>query len=99
MVNTSNVGQPQLKGAEMIAKLKVHLLSRLARAIALALLLSQLHAAQAPVAKSKVDLSACLMQNGLAYGPFRDGEGPDMDIYPSAAQIQEDVRFLSQITK
>jgi exo-beta-1,3-glucanase (GH17 family) len=39
------------------------------------------------------------MENGLAYGPFRDGQGPDIDIYPSVDQLQEDLRFLSHITK
>lgn len=41
----------------------------------------------------------CLMENGLAYGPFRDGQSPDTDLYPSVAQIQEDLTFLSHVTK
>lgn len=43
--------------------------------------------------------AACLMDNGLAYGPFRDGQSPDTNVYPSAEQIKEDLTFLSHITK
>jgi exo-beta-1,3-glucanase (GH17 family) len=39
--------------------------------------------------------------NGLAYGPFRDGQGPHYNppIIPRIEQIEEDLRFLSRVTK
>jgi exo-beta-1,3-glucanase (GH17 family) len=44
-------------------------------------------------------LKECLLQNGLVYGPFRDGQGPDAGIYPTLSQIDEDLRFLAQTTR
>lgn len=42
----------------------------------------------------------CLMMNGLAYGPFRDGEGPGSPLpFPTREQIDEDLGFVSKITK
>jgi exo-beta-1,3-glucanase (GH17 family) len=43
----------------------------------------------------------CLATNGLAYGPFRDGQGPEGErpVYPRVEQIDEDLRFLSRLTK
>jgi exo-beta-1,3-glucanase (GH17 family) len=42
---------------------------------------------------------ACLLRNGLAYGPFRDGEGPG-DPLPFATyeQMDEDLGFVSKLT-
>lgn len=51
-------------------------------------------AAQAPAS-----LRECLRGNALVYGPFRDGQSPDAGIYPTAVQIEEDLTFISQITK
>jgi exo-beta-1,3-glucanase (GH17 family) len=50
-------------------------------------------------APSRSAFSECLSQNGIVYGPFRDGQSPDAGIYPSDAQIEEDLAFLSQVTK
>jgi exo-beta-1,3-glucanase (GH17 family) len=41
----------------------------------------------------------CLLANGLAYGPFRDGQSPEYDIYPDTQQIKEDLDRISKITK
>ncbi len=43
----------------------------------------------------------CIAANGLAYGPFRDGQGPHYSppIIPRVEQIEEDLRFLSRVTK
>lgn len=41
----------------------------------------------------------CLWDNGIAYGGFRDGQGPDAGIYPTTAQIEEDMVFLSHLTR
>lgn len=41
----------------------------------------------------------CLFNNGLAYAPFRDGQGPGQGIAPDLAQVEEDLVFLSQITR
>ena len=45
--------------------------------------------------------AACLAVNGLGYGPFRDGQGPEYKppIIPRIEHIEEDLGFLSQITK
>ena len=45
--------------------------------------------------------AACLAANGLGYGPFRDGQGPEYQppIIPRIQHIEEDLSFLSQITK
>lgn len=45
--------------------------------------------------------AACLAANGVAYGPFRDGQGPEYQppIIPRIPQIEEDLAFISQITK
>lgn len=40
----------------------------------------------------------CLRSQGLAYGPFRDGQDPGQGIQPSREQIAEDLHFLSGIT-
>jgi len=39
------------------------------------------------------------MKNGLAYGPFRDGQSPDYDVYPGSEQIREDLEFIGKLTK
>ena len=42
----------------------------------------------------------CLMANGLAYGPFRDGQNPDPHApSPDEGQVEEDLRFLGDVTK
>ncbi len=42
----------------------------------------------------------CLLNNGLAYGPFRDGEGPGNPLpFPTRYQIDEDLGFISTIAK
>jgi exo-beta-1,3-glucanase (GH17 family) len=43
----------------------------------------------------------CLAANGVAYGPFRDGQGPDYKppVIPRLDQIEEDLHFLRDITK
>ena len=43
----------------------------------------------------------CLAANGLGYGPFRDGQGPDYNppIIPRIEQLEEDLHFLARITK
>ena len=43
----------------------------------------------------------CLATNGVAYGPFRDGQGPDYKppVIPRVDQIEEDLHFLREITK
>jgi exo-beta-1,3-glucanase (GH17 family) len=53
-----------------------------------------------PVAAAQSAPAACLAENGLAYGPFRDGQGPEYQppIIPRIEQIEEDLAFLSQIT-
>jgi exo-beta-1,3-glucanase (GH17 family) len=42
-----------------------------------------------------------LAANGLGYGPFRDGQGPEYSppIIPRIEQLEEDLRFLARITK
>lgn len=56
-------------------------------------------AAADTVSDADPSIQPCLLANGMAYTPFRDGQGPDTGIYPGVGQIVEDVRFLSQITK
>lgn len=41
----------------------------------------------------------CLSQNGLAYGPFRDGQSADVQIYPRVEQIDEDLAALRFISR
>jgi exo-beta-1,3-glucanase (GH17 family) len=50
-----------------------------------------------PTPQSTV-LKDCLSRNGIVYGPFRDGQSPDAGIYPTEAQIEEDLTFISQVT-
>jgi exo-beta-1,3-glucanase (GH17 family) len=35
---------------------------------------------------------------GLDYGPFRDGESPDLQTFPSQAELAQDVDILAGIT-
>ena len=42
----------------------------------------------------------CLLSNGLAYGPFRDGEGPGGSLpFPTRDQIDEDLALISRVAK
>lgn len=46
----------------------------------------------------------CLLSNGLAYGPFRDGQAPSDPLHPTLPfpardQLKEDLVFLSGVTK
>ena len=51
-------------------------------------------------AGNPVSLKACLANNGLAYSPFRDGQGPGSNLsFPSDVQITEDFAFLSRVTR
>jgi exo-beta-1,3-glucanase (GH17 family) len=45
-------------------------------------------------------VSQCLLKNGVAYGPFRDGQSPDFDspVYPTEEQVAEDIKVLSRVT-
>lgn len=54
-----------------------------------------------PVTGAQSTPRDCLAANGLAYGPFRDGQGPEyrLPINPRVEQIEEDLTFLGQITK
>jgi exo-beta-1,3-glucanase (GH17 family) len=55
----------------------------------------------APSAGAQPTPAACLAENGLGYGPFRDGQGPEYKppLIPRVEEIEEDLDFLSQITK
>jgi exo-beta-1,3-glucanase (GH17 family) len=55
----------------------------------------------APLPTHQVSPGDCLAANGIGYGPFRDGQGPHYTppIIPRIEQIEEDLRFLSHITK
>lgn len=55
--------------------------------------------AAADTSLSAAALGGCLLTNGFAYGAFRDGQSPDQNIYPSTEQIEEDLKFISRITK
>jgi exo-beta-1,3-glucanase (GH17 family) len=55
--------------------------------------------ASGAIAGQRLSTKACLLENGLAYGPFRDGQSPDAGIYPTAAQVEEDLTTLSRITR
>ncbi len=55
--------------------------------------------ATSDLTSSAVSLRQCLLANALGYSPFRDGQSPDQGVYPSVAQIEEDLTFLSQLTK
>jgi exo-beta-1,3-glucanase (GH17 family) len=52
---------------------------------------------------TSLPVKACLLQNGLAYGPFRDGQAPSgpghLLPFPNSDQIDEDLGFLSGITR
>jgi exo-beta-1,3-glucanase (GH17 family) len=39
-----------------------------------------------------------LRQNGLCYGPFRDGQNPDVGLFPTSEQIEGDLEVLRNIT-
>ncbi len=43
-------------------------------------------------------LRECLRNQGLAYGPFRDGQDPGQGTYPTREQIAEDLQFLASVT-
>ena len=38
-----------------------------------------------------ITVAKSLKANGLCYGPFRDGQSPNAEIFPSADQIREDL--------
>jgi exo-beta-1,3-glucanase (GH17 family) len=44
-------------------------------------------------------LRQCVLDNGLGYGAFRDGQSPDAAIYPTEKQIEEDMVFVSRLTR
>jgi len=54
------------------------------------------------VSDSSQSIKACLFRNGLAYGPFRDGQAPSAPgqtlPFPSIDQLEEDIGFLGTIT-
>lgn len=58
---------------------------------------------QAGKAVDSTSVKACLLRNGLAYGPFRDGQGPSgpgqLLPFPTSDQVEEDLDFLSGITR
>jgi exo-beta-1,3-glucanase (GH17 family) len=35
---------------------------------------------------------------GVCYGPFRDNEDPDFGIFPTYEELQEDIKFISNLT-
>jgi len=48
---------------------------------------------------AKSVVKECLLQNGLAYGPFRDGQGVDPhDPAPTDKQVEEDLRTIGSFT-
>ena len=51
-----------------------------------------------PAATAAYSASGCLKMNGLAYGPFRDGQSPSNGVFPTEAQIEEDLRFIRELT-
>jgi exo-beta-1,3-glucanase (GH17 family) len=67
---------------------------------ALAAICCQL-AVHTSAAGAQSEPAACLASNGLAYGPFRDGQGPEYTppIIPRIEHIEEDLAFLGQITR
>src|ERR1044072_3254388 len=78
-------------------------LTKAHRVIALSLLIGAAVAptSRAPLAAQASTPRECLATNGIAYGPFRDGQGPEgsLPIYPRVEQIEEDLRFLAPSTK
>src|SRR6266480_3135411 len=52
-------------------------------------------AARTPSTIEPATIRSCLLKNGLAYGPFRDGQGPGDPLpFPTADQIDEDLTIL-----
>jgi exo-beta-1,3-glucanase (GH17 family) len=45
-----------------------------------------------------ITVANSLLENGLCYGPFRDGQSPDGGIFPTEQQITEDLQVLKGIT-
>jgi exo-beta-1,3-glucanase (GH17 family) len=45
-----------------------------------------------------ITVANSLMENGLCYSPFRDGQSPDGGIFPTEQQITEDLQVLKGIT-
>jgi exo-beta-1,3-glucanase (GH17 family) len=67
-----------------------------------ATLLRAAYVAQASnaAARTATALNTCLLANGLAYGPFRDGQGPSPSVpFPTLNQIEEDLASIGRITK
>lgn len=67
-------------------------------ACALASLCCGLSTAQEPIPGAETAVAewsarSCLLENGLAYSPFRDGQSPDYFVYPSEMQLAEDIDF------
>lgn len=48
--------------------------------------------------ESTVSFREAFSKNGICYGPFRDGQNPDVELFPTAEQVREDLIALQNIT-
>lgn len=82
----------------------MHLRDRLAGALVTSVLIASVIFAPARQTRADaVDLAAFLGTGGairgLDYGPFRDGQSPDLMIFPTKAQLAQDMIILAQHTR
>ena len=48
--------------------------------------------------QSSLNVAESLMENGICYGPYRDGQSPGSHVYPSVQQITDDLQSIRSMT-
>jgi len=50
------------------------------------------------ISDNSITVAKSLKKNGICYSPFRDGQNPNLGLFPTVEQIKEDMKFLTNIT-